>query len=266
MTYANAYGGVDPRVRPVGDISFLRWVAWSTGASHPGGYPRNAYGKGYVVGGPLEGLQLPQLEDPNDLLTEDRLVVRKPDDWYKMPRPSCLEGMPFATFPRITFGGPDANPWFLAPDDTRLPEVADGILRAGYASSRPAHMDPRFFQDAPSDFVFTDLKGGEPVRIEGMHPERRALAFKLPELSLPLVVFADGKVGKVEGRLSSLIITPAEERFTATWAASIELERRFMPGIHKYIPISVSIDGDEPVAFETPPTFHDLLRPKTNAM
>jgi hypothetical protein len=39
----------------------------------------------------------------------------------------------------------------------------------------------------------------------------------------------------------------------------MKLPRRFIPGIHKKIPIALSVDGDEPIRYVTPPTIHDQL-------
>ncbi|WP_159397124.1 DUF2169 family type VI secretion system accessory protein [Sorangium cellulosum] len=260
ITYENAYGGVDARVRPGAEVSPPQAAMAAMRIDHPGMYPRNPYGKGYLVlAGPLPGAEMPNLEDPADLLAPERLASGDPARWYERPLPACFDWVPAMTFPRYHFFGPRVDPWFPAPDDARLPEVRLGILPAGYRSGRPTGVAPRFFQEAPPGFVLADVRGDEPVRIEGMHPERAAITFRLPGPP-PAVEFSiEGRRAAVPVRTHSVVVEPEAGELYLLYAATVELPRPFLPGVHKYIPIEVSIGNDRPIAYEPPPTVRDQL-------
>ncbi len=99
-------------------------------ADHPGVYPRNPWGKGYVVRpGPWDDVWVPNLEEPSDLLSADRLVVGDPTLWYRQPLPWYLGPVPVLTFPRYTHLVADTDAWFPGPQDESMPEVRRGYLR-----------------------------------------------------------------------------------------------------------------------------------------
>ena len=80
LGYANAYGGFDRRVPTAAPTTF--WDALRLTGDHPGTYPRNQSGKGYlVVDSPIDGVELPNLEDPDHLLTAENLIVKDPALW-----------------------------------------------------------------------------------------------------------------------------------------------------------------------------------------
>jgi len=261
LSYANAYGGVDPRVRPSSEVNIAQFAMAALGVAHPGAYPRNPYGKGYLVhGGTLEGAEMPNLEDPEDLLDEKRLVTGAPARWYMQPRPTCFDWVPLLSFPRLIFFGPGVDPWFPGPEDERMPEVRRGVLRAGYSSERTYGVDPRFFQDALPEFVLQRCEGGERVRIEGMHPTREILEFRLPRP--PRVEFVvEGKEERVQVRTHSVVIEPEREELSIVYGASVTLPRAFLPGVHKYIPLAVRVDADQPIEYDAPPTIRDRISP-----
>jgi len=94
LAYFNAYGGLDPRVLvPEPDREeYMRLSALGLTFDHPGAYPRNLIGKGYLVSPePMENFEMPNLEDPDDLLTSQRMVVGSPELWYKQPLPWCFD-------------------------------------------------------------------------------------------------------------------------------------------------------------------------------
>src|ERR1035437_3273348 len=106
---------------------YMRSVVNGVQYDHPGLYPRNPVGKGYLVlPDPIEGVELPNLEDPADLLTPERLVTRQPELWFRQPLPWCFEWTVGLTFPRCLYLGLDA--WFPAPDGAPLGEVQRGYI------------------------------------------------------------------------------------------------------------------------------------------
>ncbi|WP_437287019.1 DUF2169 family type VI secretion system accessory protein [Sorangium sp. So ce406] len=252
-----AYGGTDPRVELQGEVSLTQLAMASTGIDHPGTYPRNPLGKGYLVElAPLHGAELPNLEDPRDRLTAERLVTRDPALWYRQPLPACFDFVPPLAFPRHLGFGSSVEPWFPAPDDEQLPEVRLGVLPAGYRAARAPGLSPRFFQEAPPGFVLDSVRGDEVVHIEGMHAERPSIEFTLPRA--PSIEFTlEGRRVPVVPRTHTILVEPAVERVSLVYGATVGLPRTFVPGIHKYIPIAVTVDGDRPIHYEAPPTLRD---------
>lgn len=252
-----AYGGTDPRVELPDELSFQQLAMAWMGTDHPGTYPRNPLGKGYLVDlAPLHGAELPNLEDPLDLLTPERLLTGDPALWYRQPLPACFDFVPPLAFPRHLGFGPSVEPWFPAPDDDRLPEVRLGVLPPGYRGARASGKLPRLAQEAPPGFVLDAVRGGEMVRIEGMHAELPRIEFALP--GPPSVEFmVEGCRVPVGPRTHTIVVEPAAERVAVVYGATVDLPRTFIPGIHKYIPIAVTIDGDRPIEYQAPPTLRD---------
>jgi hypothetical protein len=258
LSFANAYGGVDTRV-PFDEGRCMRVGDQLLAGDHPGLYPRNPFGKGYVIGSlPSGEVEMPNLEDPDDLLVEDRLVVRDPALWYRQPLPWCFHWMHMLMFPRfVYFLGADA--WFPGPDDEEMPEVRRGYLTKHYRAALADGLSPRLAQEASLGLSVAGLAGGEPVVLEGMHPEEPVLRFSLP--APPHVEFIlEGHRVAAAPRLHSVVIRPAEKRLYMVYGADVELHRTFVPGIHKRIPVAVSVDGDAPIAYAVPPTVKEQLR------
>jgi hypothetical protein len=263
LTYENAFGGIDWRVE-IPDAETLE-TQLMLDVDHPGMYPRNPFGKGYlVVPGEVPEMEMPNLEHPRDLLTANRLVIRDPRLWYQQPLPWCYDWVNAATFPRYSYLGQGVDAWFPGPEDDRMPEVAHGLLPRNYRSEwQDLELDEGphrgFYQEASHGFILPDLKGNEPVGLSGMHPEGKAIVFDLPNAQPTLEFEIERKKERVQPNLHSVVCYPADEKFTMLYGGVVSLPRPFLPGIHKTIPISVRINGDEPIHYETPPTMKEQL-------
>lgn len=252
LTYGNAYGGTDRRVALGPGQENLGELLKLLPVDHPGMYPRNPFGKGYLVAeGRVDGVELPNLEDSNDLLTAERLIVRDPRHWYRQPFPRCLAWTSPLMFPRIVYSG--MEPWYPAPQDESMPEVRLGILPGGYRDLYEASktLDRRRGQQEGSlGLVFDALAPSTPFSLENMSPEKPVSSFELPappQIELQL----DGKLDASPPRLLHVVIEPGKQRFCLTYAAIMrDLPRKFIPGVHGIIPLSVRVDGDTPLPFE----------------
>jgi len=260
MAWTNAYGGVDRRVRPAGAVDLPQLVAAALDYDHPGAYPRNPFGKGYfVLPGPVADAEMPNIEDPGDLLNAERLVTGDPRAWYRQPLPACLDWMHPLMFPRFLWFGAGADAWFPAPDDDTMPEVRLGLLQHGYRGHRTQGVDPRFFQEAPLGLSLVSIVGDEEVSIDGMHPARPVTTFRLPGPPPRVAFSVEGKLVTPAVRTHSVIVEPAAERVSLVYGATVELPRPFIPEVHRHIPIAVRVNGDSPIAYDTPPTVRDQL-------
>lgn len=256
VTWDRAYGGYDPRV-PLGkrdltvaDMALLEY-------DHPGLYPRNPFGRGYVVmDAPADGIILPNLEDPENLLTPKNLIVGDPARWYLQPLPVCFEYTSPIMFHRLCWFGAEA--WFHPPPGAKLPEVQLGVLPLDFDALRGHITDaPIVQQDGAIGLVFPELAGGTPVTVDGMNPEHPRISFSLPDPP-KLEFLIEGKVYPARPQLTNVLIEPDFPRVSLTYVArQAEMPRVFVPGIHAKIPLSLRIDGGPVVAYDCPPTLRE---------
>ena len=262
VEWKRAYGGADLRV-PVdmeptlGNLSRLE-------LDHPGLYPRNPLGRGYcVVDEPAEGVLLPNLEDPNQLLRPETYITRDPQLWHRQPLPACYEHTNYGMFSRYAWLGLEA--WYQPPQDTPLREVELGYLPANWHELPTivmAHspLPPLALQEGPMGMVYPTLEPGTPVIAEGMHPELAYVGFPIPPLP-KLSFFIDGKIYEAaEIQLQNVLLMPNEAKVSLTYVArNWDMPRPFVPGIHRNIPLALVVDGKHTVPYECPPSVREQV-------
>ncbi len=262
LLYQNAYGGLDNRVPIPAHLEddYMRTVALGMQFDHPGFYPRNPVGKGYLVlPDPVDGVELPNLEDPADLLCAERLITRKPELWCRQPLPWCFDWTVGLTFPRYLFMGVDA--WFSPPDDSALPEVQRGFIPADLRRKLEKDHDlaAGYLQEASLGMVVGTPLSGQPITLSGMHPEEPTIRFTVPPAP-SIEIEIEGERAALPPLLTNLVIFPAERKLTVVYCAKTKgLARVFIPAIHKNIPLAVRINRDAPIRYQSPPTIHDRL-------
>jgi hypothetical protein len=264
LTLPHAYGGIDPRVpNDKGDDFLTRMLLV---VDHPGLYPRNPFGRGYLVDPrPVEDadIQMPNLEDPSDLLTAERLVVRDPRLWWRQPLPWALDFVHPVTFPRYIYFTAGTDAWYPGPDDESLPEVRRGFLPPRFRSELTfpyATAHPLYGQEASYGFALEAVHGNETASLEGMDADFPALDFSLDGACGHLFdLTLDGSVNHIDPHLHSIVVRVEDRRVCLVFAATVPLLRPFVLGVHRHIPISLSVDGRPPIAYETPPTIADQL-------
>ncbi len=259
-----AYGGADFRV-PYDVNDAEQTAAVLSQMCHPGLYPRNPWGTGYLVERePIDGMPLPTQEDPDDRLTNARLVSGDPALWYEQPLPAHIGWLPVNCFPRSLFLAIEGEPWFPPPDDGRLAEVKKGHLATGYRALLADHTfgtEPhwRFYQEADPELMFRNNIHGAPVELCGLHPGFDRLQFTLPEKSPDIKMKFENTLETIEPILTSVEIHPDKQQVYMTYAVTMIAPRLFIPGIHKNIPLAVSVNGDKAVRFDTPKTIKSSL-------
>ncbi len=90
LRYEYAYGGNDYRSFPEMPLS----------------YPRNPVGRGFVIRNSadnVEGMTLPNIEDPSDALTPERVIVGDPTHWNRQPFSQGFGWFRRAWYPRCSF-------------------------------------------------------------------------------------------------------------------------------------------------------------------
>lgn len=261
LTVQNAYGGVDHRV-PIGEARSMGDLVYAS-TDHPGLYPRNPHGRGYiVVPEEPEGqtVELPGLEDPRTPLTDQNILVRDPRLWYRQPLPSYLGWSSPAQFPRLWLVG--ATPWYPVPEDEPLEEVRRGFLspewRTLVSSDEPLHVG--FHQEASDGLVFANLPPGTPITLRGMHPELRELVLEVPRAP-KLELEVAGARERCAPHLLHLVLVPDQRVVKATWVAWFQGDApTFVPTLHAEIPVAVRVNDDAPVRCEAPAPVRERLK------
>jgi hypothetical protein len=199
---------------------------------------------------------MPNLEDPEDLLTPERLTVGSPELWHKQPLPWCFEWTDGIMFPRSLYLDRDA--WYPCRDARLLQEIRRGLIPAAVLQSA-SELPSEFYQEASFGMVFRAPLAGQPVTLTGMHPEEPVLRFAVP--ADPTVEFnVEGSRTRVQPVLTNVVIEPAKKKLSVTYCAKqAPLPRGFLPEIHKNIPISVRVNQGPPIAYQSPPTIRDRL-------
>jgi hypothetical protein len=201
LRYENAYGGCDApfeadlrkRLRenpPEQDIRRARpAMAEILAKGNPLAYPRNRFGKGYVLDNVrdlIAGRELPNLEWPKDRLTPERLVVGTPFAWNKQPLPVGFGYLSPGMFPRSAMFG-------LPPAARQTPEtfveVARGLIPQDFCRGNLITAEPKDLPNlihpsagrcASLGLWAPFLKGNETIMLEGMDAEHLRLPVVLP--------------------------------------------------------------------------------------
>ncbi len=163
---------------------------------------RNPVGTGFRDANgqtPIEATPLPNLEDPNDLITS----------WKQHPTPAGFAPTARHWEPRRFFAGTYDEPW----ETTRAP-----IL--------PTDFDARYFHFAPPDLQSpVPLQGGESVRIWGMAPDR-VIEFALPAVRMEVVYRFESAREPRPATLDSVIIQPDASQLHLIWRAVLTTDKR----------------------------------------
>lgn len=165
---------------------------------------RNPVGKGFCGGRAdteMEGIALPNLESSTALIRH----------WQDKPEPVGFGPIAPNWPPRANLGGTYDQQW----QQQRAPYLPDDF-------------DPRFLNAAPPDQIYPGfLRGGESVRILGMHPDGD-FQFNLPYVNLANKVVIKGELLSAPFRLETLALYPNQKQIAMTWRAAISCDKRIL--------------------------------------
>ncbi len=204
ITYDRAYGGRDERSIP--EIPFI--------------YPRNFLGKGVAlrnVEQAVEGLQLPNIEDPQDLLAPERLFIEEPERWHLQPLPQGFGWRQRTWYPRSALLG--VYPAFTD-SGTVTPEERMGLLPKNHIAlakqSRLPILEAYFNNGASFGMIFANFEQAGEVILGGLTPNG-LLRFSLP-VEVPRILLDLG-LGTQEPRprLHTLSIRPDDAELDLIW-------------------------------------------------
>jgi len=230
LRYERAYGGCDPTVDVAPPKSLLDALL-----PHPGIYPRNPSGLGYAVAdrrAHIDGLALPNVENPRDALTPARLLAGAPENWWRQPLPWSCDWFDPTWYPRsVHLGG---VPELLPEDDSEVEEVRLGYVAGNQkARMRAAAIsdlfDPRYADAASPGMVLPFLYGNEQVRLLGMTPSAPELVVQLPGQPPRLQLRHAGKTHDVQPVPNRILISVEEMGVYIVWHGAWVPPRR-LPG------------------------------------
>lgn len=189
LVYENAFGGVHVVDAANNEVLFEE---------------RNSVGKGFIgkrANKEIEGMALPNLEDPTQL-------IAKPKD---RPAPACFGFVAPSWLPRRNFAGTYDAHW----QKTRAPYL-------------PTNFDMRFFNAASPDLQMQQfLRGGEAVEIVNMSPHG-PLRFALPQCELSVDVRVAGQVVRPKFALETVLVEPNDKRLSMVWRAELQCDKQVL--------------------------------------
>ena len=211
LTWRRAYGAIDatvpaPRPRDLADLFRVL-----SPEEHPGAYPRNPAGTGWLATSDLawaDGLALPNFEDPAHLLSPGTLAVGAAD-WSRAPQPAGFGWISQTWFPRSSFLGIG-------------PEIPPRLRRGWLADAPDLRHGPdsRFFSGAPPGLRALGLRGDEVVELEGFRHEGRIVS-ALPDDRPQILMIFDRHPSTVVPRLHTIELYPDREQATLLWTAEL---------------------------------------------
>ncbi len=211
LRYERAYGGRDETSLP--DIPFH--------------YPRNPMGWGIALRNlpeSIDGLRLPNIEDPDDLLTPDRIVLAAPDRWHEQPLPQGFGWRQREWYPRSALLG--AYPPLLDVGTVTREEAA-GLLPGNHIALakqlRLPTLDARFNNGASHGLIFQTLEGNERVTLSGLSPTG-PLSFALPGERPRIALDLGEGAEPLESRLHTVSIRPDDREFDLIWRGARRYE------------------------------------------
>jgi hypothetical protein len=204
IRYDRAYGGRDEKSLP--DVPFL--------------YPRNFMGAGVVLRNVKEAvdrLPLPNIEDPEDVITPERLFIGEPDRWHLQPLPQGFGWRQRTWYPRCALLG--AYPPFIDPG-TVTAEERMGLLPQNHVAlakqSRLRPMEAQFANGASLGMIFASFRGDEPVVLGRLTPDG-LLKFSLPGDTPSIGLDLGQGMQPLEPKLHTVSIRPDDQELDLIW-------------------------------------------------
>jgi hypothetical protein len=166
------------------------------------GEARNPVGAGFRARDgekALDGLPLPNLEDPENLISS----------WKEAPPPACFAPICGHWEPRKSHAGTYDDQW----QQQRAPYL-------------PKDFDPRFCQLAPPGLVAPGyVRAGTAVEVRGATPAG-LLQFELPPLRLEITYVLDNAPQVQPANLDTIVIQPDDGRVLLVWRAVLRCDKK----------------------------------------
>lgn len=248
LEYNHAYGGKDllaekplrEKLENDDSLKFTKDILNLLEGS-PYRYPRNPSGKGYIIeptNEAIENLELPNIENQEQLLTSDNLICKRVEEWYKMPVPIGTNWVSPGWFPRVGYYGLYQLPKNI---DDSLYEIKKGWSDLNLLNSKfrikEAQFNFRFCNGASLGLQSKHLVGGEHCMLINIHPKKQEFVIKLPSDRPEMKVDGrNGKLLKVNPRIQTVIIEPETNKLSIIWSGNGKAKRPYFKEELKTMP------------------------------
>ena len=149
----------------------------------------------------MNGLLLPNLEDPKDLINQ----------YTDQPQPACFAFSAAGWQPRLSYAGTYDEAW----ETQRAPYL-------------PNDFDSRFLNMAHENLIYPGyLQGGEAVNISNMHAAGN-MQFNLPLINLVSQVKVLDKLESPKFKLETLLLEPNQLQLSMVWRAALPCDKKLM--------------------------------------
>ena len=247
LRYDRAYGGRDIVAEALHGNPYMRLRPYvseevALAQASPYLYPRNPCGVGYLIEATPAAtaqLRLPNLEQPGDLISPDRLIVGRPERWSLMPVPCAAGWSAYHWFPRAAWIGLAPLPVTPIEDliEVKLGWItADALKRRG----RSRKVDCRFANGASPGLQLPYLRGDETCVLVHLHPHKTHLEFQLPgEYPRIWTDQRNGKLNRTTPVLHTVFVEPELNRVSLVWRGCATALRPYFPQELETMPFRV---------------------------
>lgn len=217
LCHSRTYGGSDPTVTVPESDDLLDAMLPDACI-----YPRNPVGRGYAVTGArehIDGLTLPNVENPSDPLTPERVVINGPEHWWRQPLPWGCGPYAIDWYPRSLYLG--GVPRYMPEDDREIEEVRRGWAPRGQRmrfdqAGMADVFDPRAADAASPGMTLPVMRGDETIMLSGM-TETGEARVQLPGSAPGMIVKFFGRTYELAAVLQRVIVDVDLRRFSLVW-------------------------------------------------
>lgn len=201
-------------------------------------YLKNPIGRGFAIKNhprAVQDLHLPNIEDPQKLLTPQNLCLGRFERWKEWPDPVAFGYQNKNAHPRFTLAGLPADQWTQAEAERQQSLKRMRAVGAPGAPipPQPAPMlNPLFFNGAPKGMCLPPLRGDESIKLAHIDKDTPQFSFALPGVRPKAWIdVGDGREGLAMS-LHTAVIYKETNQLTMVWRgcayyAGIEALRTF---------------------------------------
>lgn len=195
--------------------------------------PSNPIGKGFAVSNTpqtIEGLELPNIEDPQNLLTPEKIPIEI-ENINNPPLPSNFGWYGKGWIPRVNLMG--AMPYEVEDIKQKVKEHIKEVkldnkeerekMQEYFKTFEPPQMKPEFYCGAAPDLRVPYLEGSESVVLTNLTRDGK-FVFRLPADKPLAIVKRAITEERVNLKLDTLCVLGEEEKFYLTWRGQIVLK------------------------------------------
>jgi len=237
LLWDHAYGGVDIGADERLSPEIVEIPGFPAAAEEIGGvlgYPRNLAGRGFFIDVDrprVVGALAPNLEDPTDPVTAERIFASDDRDWLDRPVAACYGPIDWFTFPRAVFLlPPDFSPPTRPVHELSVGAILHDELTNELNLDDGPPKNPRVYNAAPAGLAVCRLTGRERVKLWNLHRKEALFEFDLPGDTPELVLQPPGiEARMLDPLLQTVLIEPDEDRVTLTWAGVMQVAMPYPP-------------------------------------